>query len=379
MNSSLMKRSNRCLHFKLAENLNLKYKNMKVGSDRFQMKKLLLFFCLFTCSAFATHDKDLYLKHIHSALVAHQKMGGHQLDDTATVLKLCENVYGLEELHPGYIQCVTAQPSLYYAYQIVAEKLLQILHNQKRQDFVWFRSPLDDLITSQEQLFNDFPFLLTFEDAKKQSPELWDRVAELLDTVHYPQWVKESLEKTESDVAPCDFLPEVGTQIISINFSLETYVPADSAMWVFLENAAPKFYAKLDIKPFLRELFNKFLIPQDQYEPILDELITKAPLSPVGIVNQIFIPKELAKEYVYISLPGGFRYRRAFEVSYDEFQTSRLLEDFRTHRNVQGRLLFGCLVNDPKVKIFRHTLISEVEQRAYEQFVADKIEQMLAL
>jgi hypothetical protein len=358
------------------------------------MKKLshfILFLYLFSYNAFASTQSEVYLQHVEYCLMAFEALEGCQIDDHESVINLFQNVSIQEQDRPEYVQCVTAQPSDFYAYHVVAEKLLDKQYGLKRDHFTWIRCPLDPFCGSRKDLFELFPSLTAWRNwilsVSYQNPHIFDMLeqAALDDEQLYRNQIigifpddddDDSDEEEEIPNASInDTNPAVAKEILSVNFSLETYQLWDSAVWFFLNNSAGSFR---DVKPFLRNLFDSCHIPVEAYEPYLDELASRAPKSHVGILHQIFIPKEKAQDYMFIATAGGYIDDfESFETHYAKFQQSRLQDDFRTFRNFQARVIVGCLFNDPDVKIISHNLFSEEDKLSYERFVEETIEKIL--
>jgi hypothetical protein len=182
-------------------------------------------------------------------------------------------------------------------------------------------------------------------------------------------------------------MPEISKELLSVNFTMETYRPLDSALFVFLSGNSVSLASLSDDREEYKQKFTKILhelfdslLPKEKLNEWLEKLIDKAPRSKFGIINQIFIPKENITKHMYLSFGGGFLhyvYDSNFEESYIEFQNNRQEESFRTFRNFQARVIAGSLFENPQVKILRYTLIPKEAEIQYEAIVRDAIDELL--
>lgn len=289
-----------------------------------------------------------------------QKSSLDDIENLKQILKLCLNVRENEAKYPDYYQFVTAQTSQYNAYQVIAKELYQMNTKQMREDFEFLRYPSSSLISHFDEFFIKYPQLLANADNTIDGSNF------LIDT---------------------DINPEIGSQLISANPSLETHSPYDSAMWIFMEGkgamrAFPFFKAQIPpekecFKSHLRQLFVAAGIFQEKIEPYLDLLVENAPQTPEGIISQIFIPKQRIREFAYVSLPCGFydaKSSNEIDKTISDFQLDRMQETY-SYENLQFRLLAGKLFDD-EVRIFRYSLIPIEEQNAYRKLVLEVLKKI---
>jgi hypothetical protein len=340
----------------------------------------------FLCSG----ETDQYLTNIEKAFeVCHSKL---QPEVAELFLKIHEN----EKAHPEFIQCVTAQDSFFYAYQVIAKELYLKVGAEPREDFEFLRFPTQELLQSKEAFFSKYPtFIISDEEqakAFKTTPYKLEealRLFEIQDEATYlglSQGEKETRhddededEDTPSRYAFNDTHPEISKELLSVNFTMETYRPLDSSLFVFLTGGSVSISSSFTLNQMVYELFHSFSLPSEKVKACMDELIEKAPRTKYGIINQIFLPKDNISQFLYLSFGGGFLhsvYDSKFEESLHEFQVNRQEEDFRTFRNFQARIIAGSLLCDPRVKILRYTLIPDDQQRAYELIVREALDNL---
>lgn len=349
---------------------------------RFLFAFLFVVQCSFAC--------DSYLSNIEKAFeVCHSKL---QPEVAELFLKIHES----ENEHPEFIQCVTAQDSFFYAYQVIAKELYLKVGGEPREDFEFLRFPTEELLQSKEAFFSKYPsFIITDEEqakAFKTTPYKLEetlRLFEMQDEATYlglSQGEEEPRhdDEDEGDDTPSryafnDTHPEISKELLSVNFTMETYRPLDSALYVFLTGGSVSIDSSFTLNQMVCDLFKSFSLPSEKVKACMDELIEKAPRSKYGIINQIFLPKDNISQFLYLSFGGGFLhsiYDSKFEESFHEFQLNRQEESFRTFRNFQARIIAGSLLRDPRVKILRYTLIPDDQQRAYETTVRDALDNL---
>lgn len=380
-----------------------------------QITTFIFLFCVQFCLVYSA-EKEPYLINIEKALEACQfnenfeslENPNHRGEITELFLRIYEN----EKKYPDFIQCVTAQDSLFYAYQVIAKELYRKLYGVPRDDFEFLRFPNQNLLKSREEFFLQYPSLiLTKEELAKGFKTTPDKLEEALsryekqDEEDYLRISRgedekgtefddvdddddEKNEETSSRFQINDTMAEISRELISVNFTMETYRPLDSALFVFLSGKSVSLVSYSDnqeeykqkFTKILYELFDSLFLPEDKLAECLEKLIEKAPRSKFGIINQIFIPKEDITKCMYLSFGGGFLqpvYDSKFEESCSEFQNNRQEESFRTFRNFQARVIAGSLFENPQIKILRHTLIPKETEMQYEAIVKDAIDELL--
>lgn len=354
-------------------------------------------------------------------------------------------VYEKEQEHPDFVHCVTSQDSIFYSYQVVVKELYSRIYGEGRKDFEFLRVPSPNLSTSPQELLQKFPTLnldlnlIRYKDSHTVPPEDYNEyikenekklefsVERFLEGFfqHFytknnkiffddPYLLYKNLRKfdqnkiyqddeDEDDDEDSfdgidrfdefselyninDTIAEISKEVLSVSFSLENWSAYDSAMFVFLLNRSVAFSEdKAEyhqrIKDIFKEAFELLQLSDEIKDSFIERLIAKAPLTPLGIINQIFLPKENVKDFLYLSYPFGFYhpYNSDFERVLEDFHNNRLQEDFRIFRSFQARIVVGSLFLDERVKIFRHTLISEEEQKEYEHFVKEVFDEIFEL
>lgn len=391
------------------------------------MKKYLILtftflLCLQSCLAISCAiERDLYLANIEKALhFSHfdeQFENANYSNHREEVKELLLRIYEEEKAHPDFIQCVTAQDSFFYAYQVIAKELYRKLYGQPKDDFEFLRFPTQGLLKNREDFFSHYPSLIiSNEEIAKQFKTTPDKLKEALRSYEIQEEEEflrismggeefrnefdhdnddeDDIDYDEDDECSSQFqlndtMSEISKELISVNFTMETYLTLDSAMFVFLSGKSVSLSSLSEseeaynkkINSILYELFESYSLPQEKLEICIEKLIKKAPRTDLGIINQIFLPKENVANFLYLSFGGGFLhniYDSNFEESYSEFQNNRMESSFRTFRNFQARIIAGSLFEDPKVKIIRYTLISEETQRQYEVIVREAIDELFA-
>jgi len=378
--------------------------------------KLVMFFivlCVQQCFFLSSNDKDQYLLNIEKSLHACRFDEEFETITNPTlreeVKELFLQIYEKEKAHPEFVQCLTAQDSLFYAYQVIAKELYRKLYGLPRADFEFLRFPSQNILKTKEEFFSYYPsFILSKEELAKEFKTTTDKLDEALklyERQYEDEYLRISRGEEEklnlSDNDECDEDEEISSrfsindtdaeiskELLSVNFTLETYRPLDSAMFVFLSGYSVSHASlSIDEKEYKRkffkilcELFDSLSLPREKLTDCLEKLIEKAPRSRFGIVNQIFIPKENITNCLYLSFGGGFLhsvYDSKFEESYIEFQNSRWDGSFRTFRNFQARIIAGSLFENPQVKILRYTLIPKEIEREYEAIVREAIDELM--
>lgn len=247
-------------------------------------------------------------------------------------------------------QVVTAQDSRFFAYQIIAKHLYEIIFQEEFENFEFLRYPHKGLLKSPEDFFKEYPDL---KNSKVKNPKV------------------------------LDLLPEISRQLLSCSLSMETNTPADSALFVFIfgkgisewSNSKQEDVYNAKFVQHIAELFESVGITQSAYEPYINELVDSAPKTNEGIINQIFFPKENIGNYLYFSISGGFLHpeqNTEIHATIAKFQESCLNSDFDAKKNIQTRVLVGSLF-DRNVTIYRYTLIPEQEQENYKKLVKEII------
>lgn len=278
-----------------------------------------------------------------------------------------------------------------------------------RDDFEFLRLPKQNLLKSKEEFFLRYPSLILSEEelAKgfRTTPDNLEEALSIYEKQDEENYLRISRgeeetrnefdddnsmedEETSSRFQINDTLPEISKELLSVNFTMETYRPLDSALFVFLSGKSVSLTSLSDdqeeynqkFTKILNELFDSLPLPKEKLNACLEKLIDKAPSSEFGIINQIFIPKENLTKHMYLSFGGGFLhsvYDSRFEESYREFQNNRQEESFRTFRNYQARVIAGSLFENPQIKILRYTLIPKEAEKDYETIVREAIDELL--
>lgn len=262
----------------------------------------------------------------------------------------------LKELdHTKSYQIITAQDSRYFAYQVIAKELYVARNGGEcLNDFEFLRYPSENLIKSPKVFFQSYPCL------------------------------KNRSEEVSSDCI--DTLSEISYQLLSGSLSIDTYIPADSALFVFLygKGLAEWSNCKDEVlyhEKFLQNvstLFDSAGIKKDVYQAYLHNLLEAAPKTTHGIINQIFLPVSSIENYLYMSSAGGFlneEQNNNISQTMEVFQKLRF-NDFLLKESYQVRLIAGALF-DGHVNIYRYTLIPIEEQKSYRLLVKDLIHKML--
>lgn len=380
------------------------------------MKKWTITFVLLFCVHFylvCSTEKDLYLLNIEKALEAcHFDENFETLTNPNLREEIKEfflQIYENEKDYPDFIQCITAQDSLFYAYQVIAKELYRKLYGMPRDDFEFLRFPTQNLLKTREEFFSRYPsFIISKEELAKEfktTPDKLDEALKIYEKQDEEEYLRISRGEEETHKELDDdneydeeissrFLindtdAEISKELLSVNFTMETYRPLDSAMFVFLSGKSVSLASLSNDKEeykqkffkILYELFDSLSLPREKLTECIEKLIEKAPLSRFGIINQIFIPKENITPILYLSFGGGFLhsvYDSKFEENYIEFQNNRQDGSFRTFRNFQARVIAGSLFENSQVKILRYTLIPKETERQYEAIVRDTIDELLA-
>lgn len=300
------------------------------------------------CKSYNSYIEDI-LNHLYGKFDVLDNSKNRQ-----QILQLLVQIRLKELEHPDKYQFVTAQDSRYFAYQVIAKELYAALNGENIPNFEFLRYPSHALIKDPEEFFRKYSFL------KNRSART------------NPDW--------------CDALPEISFQLLSASLSADTYITADSCLFVFLygKGIAEWSNAKEDHpyhEKFLQNvsaIFNSAGIQRRIYQPYLRQLVEAAPRTNEGIINQIFLPIENIEKYLYISSCGGFLNSEKnvnIHQTIAEFQKIRF-NNFRLKENMQVRLIIGSLFSKD-VYIYRHTLIPEREQEIYRKHVRQIIQQML--
>lgn len=262
------------------------------------MKNLAATFVLFFCihsSLFCFSDNELYLQNIDKTLDAFTHNGGHEAYSARKEIKeLLLQVYENEKAYPDFIQCVTAQDSYFYAYQVITKELYRNFFGTPREDFEFLRFPTQDLLKNKQDFFSRYPSLFFSNDDLAHyfgtTPDEVGGVMKILELEYEESFSRiangekelyNDSDDNEENVGEDekysrylinDTLQEVSREIISVNFTMETYRPLDSAMFVFLtggsvslsslSNSEEEYLQKLT--NILYEPFDSLSIPKDK-------------------------------------------------------------------------------------------------------------------
>jgi hypothetical protein len=363
---------------------------------------LFVFNCCFACPS-----EEMYLKHIEQALDASQIDGKREVVSCPILREKMKHlflqIYEEEKVHPECIQCLTAQDSIFYVYQVIAKELYRKLYGEVKEDFEFLRFPAQKFTKNREEFFALYPsFKLSekdvaegFETVPEKLREVFDEY-ELVEEEEIVKILKGELENFSADDGeeeenPVENLldtdPKISRELLSVSFTLETYRPLDSALFVFLSGKAVGMSSIYDQEAYFEKfleilcgMFEGLGVEEEKLQCSLKKLIQAAPCTPVGIINQIFLPKEHAMQCLYPAFGGGFLHKifdEDFEGVFKGFQENREQESFRTFRNFQARLIVGALFNDPRIKVMRYTLIPEETQKEYEKLVRIELNELL--
>jgi len=272
------------------------------------------------------------------------------------ILQLIVQIRLKELEHLNKYQFVSAQDSRYFAYQVIAKELYEAINGENFQDFEFLRYPSNTLAKNQEEFFKMYPFL------------------------------KNKTYRTNPD--HFDGLPEISYQLLSASFSIDIFVPADSALFVFLYGKGIAEWANTKDEYRYHEkfiqnvsaIFDSAGINKKMYQPYLKQLIKAAPRTNEGIINQIFLPPENIEDYLYVSSSCGFlniEKNNNIHQTIASFQKSRFTL-FNLKENIQVRLIMGSLF-DKNVNIYRYTLIPKKEQESYKKLVREIVQRIVGM
>ncbi len=268
-------------------------------------------------------------------------------------LELIVQIRCKELENPTKYQFVSSQDSRYFAYQVIAKEVYNALNESNFKNLKFLRYPTNTLAKTPDEFFALYPI---FKISNTSTAECFDA------------------------------LPDVSYQLLSASFSIDTYVPADSALFVFLSGKGISQWFNTKEESLYHEtfiqnvsaIFDNAGINQKQYQPYLESLINASPRTNEGIINQIFIPRENISNYLYVATPGGFfNVERNIDIdqTIEDFQKMRFT-NFILKKNFQVRIIAGSLF-DEDVTIYRYTLIPKNEQKSYRKFVKDTIHRIL--
>lgn len=369
------------------------------------MRLILLTFCLncfFYSNSYADFDEDRYLANIEQAFLFPRTHWGA---DSQVFKDLFLQIYREEKANPDYVQCLTSQDSVFYAYQVVAKELYRQLHGEAKEDFEFLRFPDQSLSKDRKDFFARYPTMFlskeelakvfrttldnlefTFEAREIQTEGIYMTIASGGKEERIDDDDDDDSDDNSSRYLINDTLPEVSKELIAVSFTMESFLPMDSALHVFLANNSVSLSNYDDgnisdkVTEVFRGIFRYLSAPEGEVTRCIEELIARAPRSEYGIINQVFLPRDNIANTLYLSHSGGFYHSifdPEFDRYFDEFQNTRQKDTFRTFRNFQGRIIAGSLVHDPRIKIKRYTLIPESEQHEYESFVRHTLREFL--
>lgn len=106
--------------------------------------------------------------------------------------------------------------------------MYQTLNGESYQDFEFLRYPSVDLTRNSGDFFKKYPFFKN--KSKEMDPDYFDG------------------------------LPEISYQLLSASFSIDTYVPADSALFIFLYGKGISKWLNTKEKYFYQEKFFKNIL-----------------------------------------------------------------------------------------------------------------------
>lgn len=277
-------------------------------------------------------------------------------ESLSKIVNLFVEIKAKEQNFPEYYQVVTAQDAQFFAYQVIAKELYRRIHHEERDDYEFLRYPGSFLISSLEALWQRYPHLL------------------------------DKGESSTADSLPGDISPPVSRHLLSVSLSLEQATAADSTFSAFLFGKGFSEWSICKEEEAYRakfvqhviEIFDSAGIEGRIYQPYLERLLEDIPKTEEGIINQIFLPKSTIEKYIYVSLPLGFVDTSAMsniKGFFDDFLLHAQQGDFDGQINIQARVLAAALF-DPEVRIFRYTLIPEVEQESYRHKVKDILDEL---
>lgn len=331
-------------------------------------------------------------------------------EEKKQIVDLFHQIQSKEQEYPEAYQMLHAQDSFFFAYQVLAKILYELINNIHYPKFKFLRYPNDVLTKTPSEFFLKYPTLhATSEEISKLPYEInsddndsssdsyssdagsFSDEDQALNNEEVTSFLKDlslsDTEESDDDNQINDTIPEISQEIISVSFALETYVAEDSALSAFLNGKGisqfstsknPEDYLKR-LHNILKKLFEDAHISQSAYEPYLKKLIDNAPKTKMGIISQIFIPKDKIKNHIYMSYPGGL-YRPDWNQHISEFlndfQKSRQANNFNIKKNIQARLVAGSLFPSD-IKIYRYTLIPKEERVRYKKFVLPILKEVL--
>jgi hypothetical protein len=371
------------------------------------MKKLTLLILLaFLNAGYCDSSPDPYVINIEKALSYAKSDPTLALNSDPSFLpkikEILMEIREKEKSYPDYIQCLTAQDSFFYAYQVIAKELWHKMGGAERKDFEYLRFPLQKLLQTKDQFFAQYPTfdsthcfessierILLCELAMEEKAKRHYGIFEETDPkVNDFLLLEEKQKKDETDSTIPKFIDdrdaEIGRELISVSFTMESFFPGASCMSVFLSGQSISLFAvakneeayRQKLVAILAELFNHLPLNPVIISDTVDKLFLHRPRCCYGIINQIFIQREHVENIVYWAFLGGLLHptrNTNFLESYDELLRHRANPPFRTFKNYTGRIIAGGLFKDPDIKIFRYTLIDEEERMAYECYVRNVI------
>lgn len=284
--------------------------------------------------------------------------------ELAKIEHLTMNVYKNEKKYSEkYYQFLTAQDSHFIAYQVILKALYELKYQRS---------------------FNEFEFLRAYRDPELKK-ELWDLFAEFPDLFNI-KYIHSALNDPSHPDAEKykkgfdnDHNNRIQKQLIAASLTLESNQPTESALGFFKwgQNIHDHAFTGM-LAFFLIEAFAFEGMDSEEAIATIEFLLSQAPFTKMGILLQIFIPKEDIYNGVYVSFPFGYvniEWTQNLHGYFAHLESLRESSNFDPNEDNQVRILTGSLVPD-RTKIFRHTLIPANELQKYEMLVRKEIKKL---
>jgi hypothetical protein len=398
--------------------------NIKVHSMIIYFKKRFCFiFALFLIAYISTSyttelslQEEAYLAHIQEGMQRYHDEGEFDYlteEQISSYFPMFLSMYRKEkELSSEYYQAVTGMPPRFLAFQMILKELYRLIDRIELEDYEFLRAKFNDFKHLNE-FFVTYPDLLRWNELIQPCYKIYDKYQlldqdghmprDILDTIEEP--LKSIIQKEIDEIQPLldkqkTFISDtdsiVSDHLISASFSMETSSPMDSAHYVFITGSGMSSDKEKDnfIYDKLMPFAGSVNMSEESFKALLEDLVSRCPFSREGILMQIFIPKEKAKEMMFVALAGGFLADQQYlnlihdgyaatsgsedlEKFYNYFEYIRLTENFDIDENYQLRLLADCLRSD-ETKIFRYTTIPQEQLDTYQDYIRTSLGRMKA-
>ena len=139
------------------------------------------------------------------------------------------------------------------------------------------------------------------------------------------------------------------------------------------------FSAEDRLKHLLISIFQHHNISKDIYLPHIEKWIARANMKQYqdGVINQIFIPKNKVKDFVYISYPAGYNIQKDTNNIHDfleKHKQKRYSNDFDIQANDQVRIISGAIQPTSDIKVFQYTTIPQDQQDSFVKLVTESVD-----